>query len=432
MILDTQTDVGGADGRVSSSASDAAVVVTRRHKYRLAALAAVITALLSTIPGRRGWFDIGVYHDAVSYWTHAPGHLYDFISPGTPYGFTYPPFAAVCMLPMALLGWHTTIAINFVITVIASVFLLYVLVDPIARREGWSRWYAFAVAACLFALIEPVRDTFGYGQINLVLVALVYTDLVLLKGRWSRYAGVGTGIAAAIKLTPGVFILYFLLTRRWRAAAFSAGTMITATAVAAVIAPSATLTYFTRALWDTNRIGVASYVSNQSLMGLVARLRPANPSHALWMVLVVAVMCAWAWRVRAAAATGNDRIGFALTGVVACLISPITWVHHLVWLIPALVELTASALPRDPADRQRTRRMRAAITAYTLLSSGIVWIWWQHNDSVIGFIGSNLYVFISLLLLVRLPIEPRPSAARVRLMAPVLRAIRRPRNADTT
>jgi alpha-1,2-mannosyltransferase len=401
--------------------------VTRRHMIRLAILATVVAALTIAIPGRKGWFDIGVYHDAVTYWVNAPGHLYDFISPGTPYGFTYPPFAAVCMLPMSLLGWHTTIAINVVVGVCAAAFIVYVLVDPIAQREGWHRGYAFAVAACLFALPEPVRDTVGYGQINLVLVALVYADMVLLKGRFRGFAGIGTGLAAAIKLTPGIFILYFVLTGRWRAAAFSAGTMITATAIAAVVAPGATLTYFAHALWDTNRIGVSSYVSNQSLMGVIARLNPAHPNRLLWLVLALIVMCTWAWRVRASAGDRNDRLGFALTGLTACLISPISWVHHLVWILPGLIELTASALLLE--RRRSRRRLRLAVLAYLLLSSDIVWIWWKHDAGVIGFFGSNLYVLISLGLLFWLPIRIADPArpARARIPAQLVRAARWPR-----
>jgi len=162
----------------------------RRARLNTAALVASVALLVLAIPGRRGWFDVGVYHDAVVYWIHRPGHLYDFVRPGSPYGFTYPPFAALCMLPMAWLDWHATIAVNLAISLAALCFLVHRLVDPIARERGWPRWRAYAVVACLLALFEPVRDTIGYGQINLVLVALVYADLALLEGRWSRYAGI--------------------------------------------------------------------------------------------------------------------------------------------------------------------------------------------------------------------------------------------------
>jgi alpha-1,2-mannosyltransferase len=203
--------------------------------------------------------------------------------------------------------------------------------------------------------------------------------------------------------------------------------MITATAIAAVVAPGATLTYFAHALWDTNRIGVSSYVSNQSLMGVIARLNPAHPNRLLWLVLALIVMCTWAWRVRASAGDRNDRLGFALTGLTACLISPISWVHHLVWILPGLIELTASALLLE--RRRSRRRLRLAVLAYLLLSSDIVWIWWKHDAGVIGFFGSNLYVLISLGLLFWLPIRIADPArpARARIPAQLVRAARWPR-----
>jgi alpha-1,2-mannosyltransferase len=368
----------------------------RRSRLRTAALVALVTTLVVSIPGRRGWFDIGVYHDAVVYWIHRPGHLYDFVRPGTPYGFTYPPFAALCMLPMALLDWHATIAVNLVISLAALGFLTHRLVDPVARERGWPRWRTYAVVACLLALYEPVRDTISYGQINLVLVALVYADLALLEGRWGRWAGVGTGVAAAIKLTPAIFILYFLLTGRRRAAAISGAAMLAATALTGLLAPTATATYFVKAVWDTKRVGALPYVSNQSLMGLVARLGPAGvPNQLLWLGCVAVVLASWAWIVRR---TGGDlRGGFAATGVAACLVSPVTWLHHLVWLLPALVAFAA-----DP------RRRWATVAAYLATGSGIVWLWWKDHSGAVFLVGSNLGVFASLMLLWWPPRRPSP------------------------
>jgi alpha-1,2-mannosyltransferase len=381
---------------------------SRRWWWRLllTALVILVGVLTVVMPGRRGWFDIAVYYDTVKAWAHSPGHLYDFVRPGTPYGFTYPPFAAMLMLPMAWLGWHAAIAVNLVITIASSAFLVFVLIDGIARREGWNRRRTYVIACCLLLLFEPVRDTISYGQINLELVALVYADLALMNSRWSRFAGIGTGLATAIKLTPGLFIVYFLLTGRWRAAAISGGTAIAATAVAAIVAPTASVTYFTKAMWDTSRVGTFSNTSNQSLMGLVARLHPGRPDHALWLLLVVLVLGVWVSRIRAAKVRGNDRAGFAVTGLTACLISPITWVHHLVWLLPALVVLADLALRVRPSDPRRWWRLGGAAGAYLVLCSGVLWIWPHGDTSTVSFFGSNLYVLISLLLLVFLPFGP--------------------------
>ncbi|GAB3936567.1 hypothetical protein GCM10027614_13280 [Micromonospora vulcania] len=210
---------------------------TRRRVLAMAALVTVLAVAIAVLPGHRGWFDVGVYHGAVGHWVRG-GDLYQWTT-GNGYGFTYPPFAAVSMLPMAALAWYPTIVANLLLTALAVAFLLHLLVDPLARRYGWSRWYALALACCLLAGLNPVRDTVSFGQVNLLLVALVYLDLWLLE-RGSPLAGVGAGLAAAVKLTPAIFIGYLLVTGRWRAAATAIGTAVGATVLAAAVAPDAT------------------------------------------------------------------------------------------------------------------------------------------------------------------------------------------------
>ncbi|GAA3744301.1 hypothetical protein GCM10022225_29930 [Plantactinospora mayteni] len=414
-------------------------------------LAGVIAVAIALLPGHRGWFDVGVYHGAVNHWLHDRGQLYDYVRPGTDYGFTYPPFAALCMLPMAWLDWYPTIAVNLAVTGLAAALVLWLLVDPIVRREGWQRGFGFALAACLFAMLGPVRDTVSFGQVNLVLLALVYADLWLLD-RGHRLAGVGTGIAAAIKLTPAIFIGYLVVTRRWRAAGTATATAAAATLLTWLVAPEASREYFGRAVWDTGRVGALDYVSNQSLLGLVARWNPEHPDRLVWIVLVAVVVVVWAHRARQAALRGNDRAGFALTGVAGCLVSPVTWVHHLVWLVPALVVLADSALLRRPADRVladsallrrpadraidedpelshlgapasgapryapdsplgTSRRMWGWwIGAYLLLCGSVVWLWSRDHSGVVGFVGSNCYVLLALAFLLFLPVATTADA----------------------
>ncbi|MET8200199.1 glycosyltransferase 87 family protein [Micromonospora taraxaci] len=220
----------------------------------------------------------------------------------------------------------------------------------------------------------------------------------------SRLAGVGTGLAAAVKLTPAVFIAYLLVTGRWRAAATAIGTAVAATTVTAALAPEATRTFFTEALWDTDRVGRLAYVSNQSVLGVVARLDPTHPDRRLWVALVAVVLVVWATRVRRAVRNGDERAGFAVTGVVACLVSPVTWVHHLVWLVPGLVVIAASTLPWPPADPTARRRARAGVAGYVVLCSGLVWVFANGSVGPLGFLGANAYVWVSVGMLVLLPV----------------------------
>ena len=172
---------------------------------------------------RHGFFDLKVYYGALTWWVHDGGEIYDYLKPGTQYGFTYPPFAALVMLPMAYLPWPAAIAVSVLASVATTAVLIWWLVDPIARRAGWTRWFALAVALCLAAAFEPMRETVNFGQVNMLLLFLVAVDLLRLLPGGNRWAGVGIGLATAIKLTPGIFIVYLLVTRRWRAAFTASG-----------------------------------------------------------------------------------------------------------------------------------------------------------------------------------------------------------------
>lgn len=357
--------------------------------------ALAVTVFTATVPLLRGFFDLRVYHGTIDSWVHHDGHVYDYLVPGTTYGFTYPPFAAVVMLPMALVGLRTAIALCLALNVAALAAVLYVLAGSTLRRHGW---YGVGLVLCALALFEPLRDTFSFGQVNLLLLALVLADARLLATGRGRLAGVGIGLAAAVKLTPAVFIGLLLLARRWRAAGLATAVAAAATAAAAWIAPAASRFYWTEALWDTGRVGRLDYVSNQSLQGVLARLvAPHEPSRVVWAALVLVVVCVWAWRTRAAVRADDWIAAFALTGLTGCLVSPITWVHHLVWLLPSFAVLL------------RHRRLRPLTAAlYCVLCSSVVWLWFDDASGIGGFVGSNIYVWITLGLLVRLPVgQPR-------------------------
>ncbi|MFF3055733.1 glycosyltransferase 87 family protein [Streptomyces sp. NPDC057909] len=331
-----------------------------------------------TVPYYRGWFDLYVYYGTVDDWIRHGGRIYDYLLPGTGYGFTYPPFAAVCMLPMLLVGRTGAVVGCVLLSVAASVLLLRGPLRELPLGRGGS-----VVTACLFVMLEPVRDTFSLGQVNLLLMALVYAD-----GGRGRFAGVGIGLAAAFKLTPGIFIGYLLLTGRRRAAAVATGTAVAATVVGVLAAPSASWVFWTRALWDTHRVGALDYVSNQSLQGALARMGAARP---VWVSAVLVVLVLWAYRVRRATAVGDDEAGMALTGLAACLVSPVTWVHHLVWAVPAIALLA------------RTGRRAVAAALYVVLCSSVVWLWRDDPSGVDGFLGGSTYVWICLGLLALWP-----------------------------
>ncbi|MGW3649583.1 glycosyltransferase 87 family protein [Streptomyces sp. NPDC000878] len=362
------------------------------------ALAVAVTVFTATVPLLRGWFDLRVYYGTIDTWVHHGGRIYDYRVPGTTYGFTYPPFAAVSMLPMALLGLHAAITAALLLNLAALGAVVWMTAGPVLRHHGWYGW---ALTGCALALFEPVRDTFSFGQVNLVLLALVLVDAWLLTTGRARWAGIGIGLAAAVKLTPALFIGLLLLAGRRRAAGIATAVAGAATGLAVWVAPDASRFYWSEALWDTQRIGRLAYVSNQSLQGVLARLAvPGEPSRAVWLVVVVVVLAVWAWRARRAVAAGDWWAAFALTGLTACLVSPITWVHHLVWLLPSFAVLL------------RTGHARVAGALYAVLCTSVVWLWFDDASGVDGFIGGSAYVWVTLGLLLWLPAGGADQARR--------------------
>jgi alpha-1,2-mannosyltransferase len=361
----------------------------RRQAVIVAATSCAVLVFLVTVPRFRHFFDLGVYRGAVRYWLVDGGRLYDFRYDGTGYGFTYPPFAALVLSPLAVLAWPVAIAASIAVNAAAVALVVRRFVLPVVRARGRLVWMPCVLAFCAVLLFEPTRDTFSFGQVNLVLLVLVFADVP--DRRW---AGVGVGLAAAIKLTPVLFIGYLLIARRYRAAAVAAGVAVGATVLAALVSPSSSRAYWTDAVWHTDRIGRLAYVSNQSLLGAVAR---SGVGVGWWPVVGCVVLVLWWIRARAASTAADHTAGFALTAVTCCLVSPVTWVHHLVWLLPALFLLLRV-------------HVGAAAAIYVVMCSSVVWLWLNGPHGWIGIVGSSGYVWVSVVLLLLVPISARAPA----------------------
>ncbi|WP_435204572.1 glycosyltransferase 87 family protein [Micromonospora sp. bgisy143] len=387
---------------------------TVRRLVTIVALLAVLPALY--LPGLvHNFFDLKIYMSAMDWWT--AGHpLYDYVQPDRVQGelyFTYPPFSALLLWPFGLLRLGATVAIFTVLTVAAVVLTTRWLVLPVIARHALPRTFTLTVAVLLVLAVESTRETITFGQINMLLVVLILADLLFAVPQARRWAGVGVGLATALKLFPGIFIVYLLATRRWRAAVVASATAAAATLLAAAVAPGDSWRFWTQELWDNDRVGRTDYTGNQSLFGLLSRLTaPEKPDRLLWLVLVAVVAGYGLWRAVRAARAGDALTGLTLTGLVGALVSPITWTHHIYWFVPAVVLLADAALSANSPAEFRRRRWLAglAIGTAALIIYGVVsfhdWgVAPVRTDDPVDFVLRNGYVLLSLLLLVVLPIR---------------------------
>jgi alpha-1,2-mannosyltransferase len=237
-------------------------------------------------------------------------------------------------------------------------------------------------------------------------------DLLVLGPRGSRFAGAGIGLATAIKLVPGVFILYLLVCRRWRAAALATGTAIGATLLAWAIAPRDSWVFWTEKLLHAEGVGNLDYFSNQSIMGTLARLwAPSEPNEVVWLLLAAPILAYGLWRAGRAASAGDEVTGFTLAGLAGSLASPVTWHHHLVWFVPAVIVLVDAGL--RPAEIRSGPRPRAALftaagVVYATVTFSLIALaefTWNRPGGVLGFLALNWFVLLMLALLPVLPIR---------------------------
>lgn len=326
-----------------------------------AALAALFAALDVAMP------DAVVYQAEGAAVVHGRD-LYGFTITEGRLPATYPPFAALLFVPTVWLPVPVLKAVFCAGNALLLAWLVHLSARLAGRRAGLP---PVCAATALAVWLEPVFQTFVYGQVNLAVTCLVLWDLTRPPG--ARGKGALTGVAAGVKLTPGLFVLYLLLRGRVREAATATAAFAGTVAVGALALPAASADYWTRHLFDTGRVGKPWIVANQSLQGLVARVL-GEPSPGLaWSLPAVAVGVAGLWL---AARARRERWGVLLTGLTALLVSPISWSHHWVWCVPLIAVLLAEG-----------HRVLAVLTA-VLFTVRTMWLvprrglelylaWWQ-------------------------------------------------------
>lgn len=357
--------------------------MTQQNRRRLAWVVAVVLLLISLVPkaylhlvampAAEWQVDLDVYRSAgqsllqgrevYEYLTPAPQHL----------PFTYPPFPALLAVPLALvpftlLGW-----IWWWTQAAAIAGIVW-----IAGRSFWTRpqwWWpaVFGLVTTIAYQVPAVHDGLRFGQVNAFLILAILADLT--RAGWVRRIPTGTlvGLATAIKLTPGIFLVYLAVTRQWKALGNALTAAAGVTLVAAIIAPGTSFAFWFDALFAPDRLGANGGPSNQSWRGLLLHFNlEGTVWSVVWLVLVALTVVGGMLvaKRRFDADPDDQRAAIAVVGFVGVLVSPVSWIHHHTWvlvLLPALAVL---------AGRSRLRWTLTGLLAGAYLVKLPWWGYW--------------------------------------------------------
>jgi alpha-1,2-mannosyltransferase len=308
-------------------------------------------------------------------------------------GFTYPPFAVLAMLPLRWFSvLHDEVAVTLGnLVLVAAASHAAVRLRPPSQGRARAGWIAAAIAVWA----EPIVSTIGYGQIDLLVAALVLMDLVY--GKRSRAGGIGSGLAAASKLTPLIFIPYLLFTRRGRMAGRALATFALSILIGFVTLPTDALKYWGGTIFDVSRVTGRHRLSgfsatNQSLRGALIRLLPGMAHvSTVWLPACLLVACLGLLLAALAARQGNELHGFLLTAITGLLISPVSWTHQWAIVVPGVLATVTSM------NSPGTRRLLTALAIELAIASSLIWLAIQSDPvgvhlGIGGLVLADLYV----------------------------------------
>ncbi|MFD4407343.1 glycosyltransferase 87 family protein [Nocardia sp. NPDC058499] len=350
------------------------------------------------------YIDLEVYRLGVEEW-RSGGDLYGQLpetAADISLPFIYPPFAALALGIYALLPWAAAVIAYLAVSVGALAITLYLVARQLwpAQDQRKLALLVCATATPLALLLEPIWSTLDFGQVNLILMGLVAADCLTRNPRWPR--GMLLGLAAAIKLTPAAFVLFFLIRKDYKAAATAAASGAVATIIGFAVMPDESVRYWFGGFGNVGGLSGSEYQTNQSIQAVLARFGiTGTPATALWLLAAAAMVALAVVALRRAGTP--PMIALAVNAVVALLVSPISWSHHWVWVAPALLAMAgfATTLPWP----------RAAGWYAAVVATAVVFVLAEHSDlpgndgreldwSVWEQVIGNGYVWFSVLLVV--------------------------------
>jgi len=144
-----------------------------------------------------------------------------------------------------------------------------------------------------------------------------------------------------------------------------------------LISPASSTAFWTHALFKPERAGRLSYVGNQNLAAVVERLHHGLVTGLALAPGLVIVAAGGLCLAALAHRQSSPMLGLLVCAATGLVVSPISWVHHLVWVVPAILWLAFGE------DRPR---LGVPLAIGTAVLFWIAPIWW------VPYAGSDLHL----------------------------------------
>jgi alpha-1,2-mannosyltransferase len=305
----------------------------------------------------------------------------------------YPPFALLPLIPLHYVPWEVVVPFWVLTTAVLPLLMMIGIVahrvfpNPDKTRNGRAKRFGLiAILALATATASPFINSTYLGQIGLILAAIVFFDLAApdswkTLGRFKLPQGIGVGIATAIKLTPGIFIVHLLLTRQWRPAITAMITVVSSWALAFIVFPAYSIyTFFEgglfRAATENNVLRLLD-LDNISAAAAFDRVRrfvflenpetmAAWPKYAVILILALGVLFV-SHRLHR---NGQWMYALIVVGIGSALVSPVAWLNHAIWLtmLAPLMFLLGFVARRNGAYKTADRYFIAGVGFIALAS----------------------------------------------------------------
>lgn len=301
----------------------------------------------------RNIYDPAALREVSRHW-EAPTTTFDFGSLFVTY--ITPPFHALMLLPLVPLGYEKA---RFLFLVLSNILLFSSLAlilracDRALHRPPWV-----LLALLIMLLFHPVYTSLELGQVDFLILFLISLSYWAYLTDRRLIVGPALAMAAMIKLSPAVLLLYFLWKREFTIVAWAAITGVVCMLVSVLVIGAPAVLRFGGAIVPALLKGTA-FFQNQSLNGFFSRVfvnpnfyyslqefpsLPAARLLALVSSLAILGVVAYLTRPRLGPSALRFPYEFALVIASLLLVSSISWDHYTIWLLPGFVILLHPSL----------------------------------------------------------------------------------------